>query len=79
MTLTEFFAEIGDDHLRFQLLEQCMTDIRAIRRGTLVSFATDATTTTEAALDAGRVGLIVWADRDAYQRAMTKANRAKPT
>ncbi|SUW59066.1 Uncharacterised protein [Burkholderia oklahomensis] len=79
MTLTEFFAEIGNDHLRFQLLEQSMTDIRAMRRGTLVSFETDAITATDAACGAGRVGLIVWADRDAYERATTKANQAKPT
>ncbi|ARM00527.1 MULTISPECIES: hypothetical protein [pseudomallei group] len=79
MTLTEFFAEIGNDHLRFQLLEQSMTDIRAMRRGTLVSFATDAITTAEATLGAGRVGLIVWADRAAYERAAAKANQATPT
>ncbi|KVD81700.1 hypothetical protein WS62_24265 [Burkholderia sp. ABCPW 14] len=79
MTLTEFFAEIGNDHLRFQLLEQSMTDVRATRRITLVSFTTDAITAAEAALGAGRVGLIVWADCDAYERATAKANQAKPT
>lgn len=79
MTLTEFFAEIGDDNLGFQLLEQCMTNVRVMRQGTRVSFETDAITVTDAACGAGRVGLIVWADRDAYERATAKANQAKPT
>lgn len=78
MTLTEFFAEIGNDNLGFQLLEQCMTNVRAMRQGTRVSFETDAISAADVACGAGRVGLIVWADRDAYERAAAKANPSEP-
>ncbi|AOJ11692.1 hypothetical protein [Burkholderia mayonis] len=79
MTLTEFFAEIGDDNLGFQLLAQCMTNVRDEQQGTHVSFETDAISAANVARGTGRVGLIVWADRDAFERATAKANQAKPT
>ncbi|TKC83439.1 hypothetical protein FAZ69_23405 [Trinickia terrae] len=72
MTLTEFIAEIGDDNMAFQLLSHCMTNIKRLRDGSRITIETEALTPNDVLLDTGKVGIVVWADRNAFNRTVER-------
>lgn len=71
MTLTELISAIGDDHLSLQMLNNCLANASAIKRGgTKLTIETDAITPTEIMLNTGKIGLIVWCDRAEFAKAL---------
>lgn len=68
-TINELFDKIGADNIGFQLLNESMTGANASPRGTTITFGTQAVSAYDLANNTGRVGLVVWVDRDHWQRA----------
>jgi hypothetical protein len=68
-TINELFDKIGADNIGVQLLNECMTGAEASKKGTRITFLTQLLSANDIALNTGRVGLVVWVDRDHWQRA----------
>lgn len=70
MNLGELFAKVGDENLKFQLLNQCLLGVQATKtKGNRVTFATDAITPDEILRNDGAVGVVVWVPRDKWIEA----------
>ncbi len=72
MKLTELLALVGDENIQFQVLHDCMTNIRQRSRrkgGNEISFATNGLTPTDVMQNTGNVGLVVWIPRDKWIEA----------
>lgn len=61
MKLSELIAACGDDKVQFQNLDQCTSDLRMDKRGTLITFGTDQRLNLNGP---EKLGLVVWLDRD---------------
>jgi hypothetical protein len=71
--ISELISEIGNDDIAIQFLTVCATGIKTKKNGeSTVTFITDAINATDVATDSGKVGIIVWADRDSYDKAVVK-------
>lgn len=71
IALTELLTEVGDDNLNFQILHQCMSDITKKENGVSeVSFMTNGITPNDVMNQSGKIGLVVWIDRDDYRVAI---------
>ncbi|PTA90432.1 hypothetical protein C9415_21950 [Kluyvera sp. Nf5] len=68
--ITRLMSAIGDDRIQFQMLDNAMTSIRSAKQHTTISFQTQALNATDAALGDGKVGFIVWVDRDVLNTEM---------
>lgn len=68
MKLSEFIAKIGDENISFQLLNQCLTNIKTSKKDkNLVTFATEGLTPNDVMANTGNVGMIVWVPRERYE------------
>lgn len=67
-TLTELIQKIGDENISVQLLSQSMVSSKDKKRmgDTEITFATQEITTDEIYQDSGKVGLVLWIDRDKW-------------
>lgn len=70
--ITRLMSAIGDDRIQFQMLDNAMTSIRSAKQYTTISFKTQAINATDTAIGGGKVGLIVWVDRDVFNGEMAK-------
>ncbi len=61
MKLSELIAAYGDDDVKFQKLDDCVTNCAMVKNGTKASFTTPEPFGYEGF---DRLGLIVWMDRD---------------
>lgn len=68
--ITRLMSAIGDDRIQFQMLDNAMTSIRSANQHTTISFKTQAINATDTAIGGGKVGLIVWVDRDVLNGEM---------
>lgn len=77
--LVEVLTIIGDENISHQQLGGCITSVKDKKRDkcTEISFVTDAITTTEIARRTGKVGIVIWIDRDQYQRVFDKIKGSK--
>lgn len=75
--ITELMNAIGDDRIEFQLLDNCMTNIRSANQHATISFKTDAFSATDAATGGGKMAFIVWVDRDVVSAEMKKLKSVK--
>ena len=67
--ITELVARFGDDAIGVQMLAAAMSNISTGRDGvTKVTFGTQATTAGEALCDEGRVGIVLWVERETFDR-----------
>jgi hypothetical protein len=65
--LSELIAAHGDERVRFQKLDDCVTDMQMTKQGTRASFVAPETM----GLDGfDRLGLIVWLDRDRVRQVL---------
>lgn len=70
--ITELMNAIGDDRIEFQLLDNCMTNIRSANRHATISFKTEALSATDVATGGGKMAFIVWIDRDVLSAEIEK-------
>lgn len=68
--LSELISKIGNENIGFQMLHNCMTNIRQAKKHATISFQTDSLTATDVARSTGKVGLIVWVDRDVFDNSL---------
>jgi|GEM_PF-2426738 len=68
--ITQLMNAIGDDRINFQMLDSCMTGIRSSTKHATITFKTDALNATDVATGGGKVGFIVWVDRDVLSDEM---------
>ena len=63
-------AAIDPDAVSYQPLAKAMTSVKTDRDGlSAISFKTDAVTCTGLLKGTGRIGMIVWLDREAFNKA----------
>ena len=74
MNIVEFLDEVGHTKLQFQLLQNAMTNITSVRGGSKITFMTAQLSPAHVATHTGKVGMVVWVDREDYERAMQKVN-----
>ena len=68
MKLSELILKIGDNNVKFQILQRSMTGIRIKKGGEKeVSFLTEAITPNDVMHNTGMVGLVVWVPRDKWE------------
>lgn len=80
-TLIEVINEINsreDDKTVMQNLSECMENIRECGRGknkhSVVSFSTTNISPTEVVRQGGKVGIVLWMDREQWKEAIEKLN-----
>jgi len=75
--ISELFTEIGNDNICYQLLHTSMTDIKTKKKDSAVTFLTQQITPNEVMSNTGKIGVVVWVDRDIYIDAVKKVSGAK--
>lgn len=68
MNICEIIKAFPDDKIGIQPLGPAITNVAQRKGKTAITFVTDATTTTEVATNTGRIGIIVWFDREEFER-----------
>jgi hypothetical protein len=62
VSLPDLLMAIGADNIRFQDVRASMDSIKSKKGVTVISFATDAMTPSDAVMGTGPKGLVVWVD-----------------
>jgi hypothetical protein len=74
MTIHEFIAKFTAEQIHFQPLADCLTNIQARKGGlSAVTFLTNATTATNVVQNTGKVGMILWLDREPWEKAFEQS------
>lgn len=68
--LTQLINSIGDDRIKVQMLDDCMSGIRSSSKLSTITFKTDVINATDVATGGGKFGFIVWVDRDVLSDEM---------
>jgi hypothetical protein len=76
-TIIDLLNDVGIDNVGYQMLNSgahpCLTNINTGKRGdSTVTFGTDALNAMQVANNTGRVGIIIWAEREPYEAAVKK-------
>lgn len=74
MGLLELLSGIGEDNIRLQFVNSSFIYAKDKKRtqDTEITFATAETNANELSDDTGKVGIVVWVDRDDYNKVMDK-------
>lgn len=79
MNIVQFLDEVGHTRLRFQYLHECLGGVKSLGRrkpgAVEVRFGTKEMAVSDA-LDPKRVAVIVWMDREDFDRAQEAATAA---
>ncbi|MGL5529073.1 MAG: hypothetical protein ACRDCI_12010 [Plesiomonas shigelloides] len=77
--LVELFSEIGNDNLEYQNLISAMEKITKTKDGaSRIQFLTESITPNDVMSGDGKVGIVVWVDRDKFQSALDVVKSKKP-
>lgn len=68
MNICEMIKAFPDDKIGIQPLGPAITNVAQRKGATAITFVTDATTTSEVATNSGRIGIVVWFDREEFER-----------
>lgn len=68
MKIDEMIKAFPADKIGLQPLGPAITNVAQKKGATAITFVTDATTTSEVAKNTGRIGIVVWFDRDEFER-----------
>lgn len=71
MNIIEFLDEVGHTNLKHQYLHECVQGAVQRRGHTQVKFGTTEITPNDL-LNPQRIGVIVWMDREHFERAQAK-------
>ncbi len=79
-SIIEFLSDATLDHINFQLLSTAITNVQSTKRdGTKVTFCTDAISPGDVVNNTGRVGMVVWLDREGWDKANAAIEARKST
>ena len=69
MKLSELILKIGDDKVKFQILQNALSGISLGKDGdSKVTFFTNAITPSDVMQSKGKVGLVVWIPREEWEK-----------
>jgi hypothetical protein len=69
MKLSQLIAKIGDENVKFQILQNALSGISLGKEGdSKVTFFTDAITPSDVMQNKGKVGLVVWIPREHWEK-----------
>lgn len=69
MKLSQLIAKIGDENVKFQILQNALAGISLGKEGdSKVTFFTDAITPSDVMQNKGKVGLVVWIPREEWEK-----------
>lgn len=68
MKIEEMIRAFPEDKISIQAIGPAITNVAQRKGATAITFVTDATTTSEVATNTGRIGIIVWFDREEFER-----------
>lgn len=77
MTIHELLAKFELRDLRVQFLHEAMTNIHTTKKGAKVTFATTSLTPNDLVAGKEPVGVIVWVDREAWNKIREAWNKIK--
>ena len=74
MGIVELLNSVGEDNIRLQFVNNSFIYAKDKKRtqDTEITFATAETNANELSDDTGKVGIVVWVDRDDYNKVMEK-------
>jgi len=74
MGIVELLNSVGEDNIRLQFVNSSFISAKDKKRtqDTEITFATAETNTNELVGGTGKVGIVVWVDRDDYNKVMDK-------
>lgn len=69
-TLTSVLSSIGDSNMQFQLISESLihSKDKIKTKDTEITFATNQTNTANLYNDDGKVGVVVWVDKDDWNK-----------
>lgn len=72
MGILELLSKVGEDNLRLQFINNSLVDVKDIKvtQDTEITFATAEVNTTQLVNDTGKVGIVVWMDREDYNKSI---------
>lgn len=78
--ISEALAIVGDENIRLQNIRSCALHSKDndVAGDTDITFRTDQINSTDLVSGNGKVGIIVWVDKDAMDKAIEEVNNAKP-
>ena len=69
MKLSELIAKIGDENVKFQILQNALSGISLGKEGdSKVTFFTDAITPSDVMQNKGKVGIVIWIPREHWEK-----------
>ena len=69
MKLSELILKVGDDKVRFQILQNALSGISLGKEGdSKVTFFTNAITPNDVMQGKGKIGLVVWIPREEWEK-----------
>ena len=69
MKLSELILKVGDDKVRFQILQNALSGISLGKEGdSTVTFFTNAITPNDVMQGKGKIGLVVWIPREEWEK-----------
>ena len=69
MKLSDLILKIGDEKVRFQILQNALSGISLGKEGdSKVTFFTNAITPSDIMQNKGKVGLVVWIPREEWEK-----------
>jgi hypothetical protein len=77
MSIHELLSKFEAKDLKCQMVDQCLTDITASRKGARITIASDALSPTDVATGSGPVGWIIWIPREKYANAFKNEETQK--
>lgn len=66
--LSKMIETIGNDKVGFQMLNSSIINASQGKGHTKITFGTQELSTTDVALDKGKIGMVVWIERDDFDK-----------
>ncbi|AKO61075.1 hypothetical protein AXI76_gp174 [Pseudoalteromonas phage H101] len=72
MGILELLSKVGEDNLRLQFINNSVIDVKdkKVTKDTEITFATAEVNTNQLVNDTGKVGIVVWIDREDYNKSI---------
>ena len=74
--IIEFLSAIEDDNIEYQVLNNCVLNSKATKhKDNEITFPTSHMSPCDVLNNTGKVGLVLWVDRDIYDRSAKKIKK----
>lgn len=73
MTITELIQKVGPENCQVQYIHEAMANIQKTKHGSLITFCTTALSPNDVAAGSGKIGMVIWFDRERWSKAKPHA------